>query len=116
MRDTFRHKITIERFSTVDLGGGSKSKSWTPIHTDVPCLIVIKQGYEAIESGKQTVRSDGRVFCAYLKNPTITEKDRAKWINPNTDEINYFQLLRIKTMRTLGDEMRIDFINKDMIA
>ena len=116
MRDTFRHKITLERFTTSDLGGGSKSKAWSAIHTDIPCLIVIKQGYEKLESGKETVRSDGRVFCAYLKNPTITEKDRIKWTNPNTDEINYFQILFIKPLRTLGDEMRIDFKNKDMKA
>ena len=114
MRDNFRHKITIERFTTSDLGGGSKSKAWTAIHSNIPCLIVIKQGYEKIESGKETVRSDGRILCAYLKNPTITEKDHVKWTNPNTNEDNYFQILRIKTMRTLGDEMRIEFLNKDM--
>lgn len=113
MRDTFRHKIDWETYTTADLGGGSKQKTWAVIHSQVPCRIIEKRGVEEFKSGKKTVISTHRVLSRFLKDPFLKEKDRGKWINPTTGKTHYLHIVRVKDIEALQKEMRVDCLEKD---
>jgi len=110
IRNQFRHKVDIERFTLVDVGGGSKTKTWTALHESVPCLIITNDGGESFLSGKTTVMTSHKILMIYL-DPVINEKDRVNYtVNGVT---RYFQIVWIKSHRELDQTMRLEVVEKD---
>lgn len=116
MRDSFRHKVDFERFTEADLGGGSRKKTWNVIHAQVCCRLIERRGVELFTAGKKTVISDHRIFCRFLMDPFLEEKDRAKWLNPKTGKTHYFHIVRVKDIGEFQKELRIDCLEKDREA
>ena len=111
IRNQFRHKVDIERFALYDVGGGSKTKTWTAIHEKVPCLIITNDGGEEFQAGKTTVITSHKILMSYLTTPVLNEKDRVKYtVNGVT---RYFQIVWIKPHRELNQTMRLEVIEKD---
>jgi len=111
IRNQFKHKVDIERFTTVDVGGGSKEKIWSAIHEKVPCLIITNEGGEEFLSGKKTVMTSHKILMRYLTNPVPNEKDRIKY--KENSITRYFQIVWIKSHRELNQTMRLEVVEKD---
>jgi len=111
IRNQFRHKVDIERFTSVDVGGGSKTKTWSAIHESVPCLIITNDGRESFLAGKTTVMTSHKILMSYLSNPVPNEKDRVKYIENSVKR--YFQIVWIKSHRELNQTMRLEVVEKD---
>lgn len=111
IRNQFRHKVDIERYTSVDVGGGSKEKSWSAIHEKVSCLIIANDGGEEFKSGKTTVMTSHKILISYLIHPVVKEKDRIKYVENGVTR--YFQIVWIKSHRELNQTMRIEVVEKD---
>lgn len=111
IRNQFRHKVDIERFTLIDVGGGSKDKSWSTFHEKVPCLIITNDGGEEFLAGKTTVITSHKILMGYLTNPVVKEKDRVKYVENGVTR--YFQIVWIKSHRELNETMRLEVIEKD---
>lgn len=110
IRNQFRHKIDIEKFTETDVGGGSKTKEWNAIHENVPCLIITNDGGEEFQAGKKTVMTSHKILMNYL-DPVINEKHRVKYVENGVTR--YFQIVWIKSHRELNQTMRIEVVEKD---
>jgi hypothetical protein len=113
MRDTFRHKVDIEGFTEQDLGGGSKQKVYSAVHTSVPCRIIPKRGFEEFIYAKMTVKRTHIIHMRFLKSPTVKETHRIKWADPDTSQIHYFAILNVRSQSNLNELMRLDCLEQD---
>lgn len=111
IRNQFRHKVDIEKFTETDVGGGSKTKAWSAIHEDVACVIIAKDGGEEILAGKRTVMTSHKILMGYLTAPVPTEKDRVNYTANGVTR--YFQIVWIMPHRELNQTMRIEVLEKD---
>jgi len=113
MRDSFRHKVDIEAFSKADLGGGCKEKTYAAVHSDVPCRVVPKRGYEEFIYGKTTVKRTHKIHMRFLSSPVVTELHRIKWTDPKTSQVHYFAILNVHSQSNLDELMRLDCLEQD---
>lgn len=111
IRNQFRHRVDIEKFTEADVGGGSKTKEWIATHEDVLCLIVTKDGGEEILAGKRTVMTSHKILMGYLTDPVPTEKNRVKYTANGVTR--YFQIVWIMPHRELNQTMRLEVLEKD---
>lgn len=113
MRDSFRHRVDIEGYSLQDLGGGSKEKIYSAVHSSIPCRIVPKRGFEEFIYGKRTVKRTHIIHMRFLKSPTVKETHRIKWTDPDNSETHYFAILSVRNQSNLGELMRLDCLEQD---
>lgn len=81
----FRHRISIERRSTVSDGMGGTTESWSTVASGIACRIEEARGGEAVQSNRVSSIANVDIHIRWTSEFSLGSGDRLR--NDRTDEI-----------------------------